>query len=106
MRIVILNQYYAPDEAATAQIAGDLGAHLARAGHDVTAICCDRSYAKPQKRYARREVIDGVNVVRVRTTAFGRGTTIGRVVDYLGFLAGAALQLMRMKSDVVVALTT
>jgi colanic acid biosynthesis glycosyl transferase WcaI len=106
MRIVILNQYYAPDEAATAQIAGDLGAHLARVGHDVTAICCDRSYAKPQKRYARRDVIDGVKVVRVRTTAFGRGTKIGRMIDYLGFLAGAALQLSRRKSDVVVALTT
>src|SRR5580765_2248856 len=104
MRIVILNQYYAPDEAATAQIAGDLGGHLVRAGHDVTAICCDRSYARPQRRYPRREYIDGVNVVRVRTTAFGRGTKIGRILDYLGFLAGAAVKLMTMKSDVVVAL--
>jgi colanic acid biosynthesis glycosyl transferase WcaI len=106
MHIVILNQYYAPDEAATAQIAGDLGAHLAGAGHRVTAICADRSYAQPRKTYPRREVIDNVSVVRVRTTAFGRGTTIGRVIDYVGFVAGAMLQLMKIKSNVVVALTT
>ena len=106
MRIVILNQYYTPDEAATAQIAGDLGAHLAKAGHDVVAICCDRSYARPQHRYPRREVIDGVRVARVHTTAFGRGSRLGRITDYLGFLGGAAIQLMRTRADVVVALTT
>ena len=43
MRIVLLNQYYAPDEAATAQILADLGAGLVYAGHDVTAICSARS---------------------------------------------------------------
>ncbi|MGZ4778979.1 MAG: glycosyltransferase family 4 protein [Thermoanaerobaculia bacterium] len=107
MHILILNQYYAPDEAATAQIAADLGAHLAKVGHDVTAICCDRSYAKPQRRYPRRETIDGVLVKRVRTTAFGRGSKLGRMTDYLGFLVGAALQLLRGRSpDVVIALTT
>jgi glycosyltransferase involved in cell wall biosynthesis len=106
MHVVILNQYYAPDEAATAQIAADLGAHLVRVGYDVTAICCDRSYAKPQKKYPRHEIIDGVKVVRVRTTAFGRGTKIGRIIDYVGFLTGAAMQLVRRKTDVVVALTT
>src|SRR5436305_358387 len=104
MRIVILNQYYAPDTAATAQIAGDLGAHLASAGHDVMAICCDRSYANPGKRYSRRETVDRVNVVRVPTTAFGRGSKLGRIVDYVLFLAGAAIQLLRGESpDVVVA---
>jgi colanic acid biosynthesis glycosyl transferase WcaI len=107
MRIVLLNQYYAPDEAATAQMAADLGAHLAKAGHEVTAICCDRSYAKPQRRYAHRETIDGVFVIRVRTTAFGRGSKLGRIIDYIAFVVGAAFQLLRSKSpDVVVALTT
>jgi colanic acid biosynthesis glycosyl transferase WcaI len=107
MRIAILNQYYAPDEAATAQIAADLGAHLAKAGHEVTAICCDRSYAKPQRRYPRSEMIDGVQVKRVQTTAFGRSSRLGRVTDYLGFVAGAAVRLLRDKApDVVVVMTT
>ncbi len=107
MRVALLNQYYAPDEAATAQMLSDLGAHLAAAGHDVRAVCCDRSYAQPQRRYARRETIDGVRIERVRTTAFGRSWKIGRLADYLGFLIGAAWRLLAgEKPDVVVALTT
>jgi colanic acid biosynthesis glycosyl transferase WcaI len=107
MRIVLLNQYYAPDAAATAQIAADLGAELVRAGHDVHAICCDRSYGQPKRRYSRRETIDGVQIDRVRSTAFGRGSSIGRLTDYATFLSGAARRLLfGPRPDVVVALTT
>jgi colanic acid biosynthesis glycosyl transferase WcaI len=107
VRIALLNQYYAPDEAATAQMLSDLGAHLASAGHDVRAICCDRSYSQPQRRYGRRETIDGVRIERVPTTAFGRSSPIGRLADYVGFLIGAAWRLIAgRKADVVVALTT
>lgn len=107
MRIVLLNQYYAPDEAATAQIAGDLGAHLAAAGHDVVAICGDRSYANPQRRYARNEVIDGVAIYRVSTSAFGRSSKAGRMLDYAGFVFGSVLRLLfGRRPDVVIALTT
>jgi putative colanic acid biosynthesis glycosyltransferase WcaI len=107
MRIVLLNQYYAPDEAATAQIAGDLGAFLAAAGHHVEAICCDRSYANPQRRYVRNEVVDGVSVHRVRTSAFGRSSKTGRMFDYAGFVFGSVVQLLSgRRPDVVIALTT
>lgn len=107
MRIVLLNQYYTPDEAATAQMAGDLGAELVRAGHSVRAICCDRSYGQPKRRYGRRETIDGVAVDRVRSTAFGRSSAIGRLTDYTTFLSGAARRLLvGPRPDVVVALTT
>lgn len=107
MNLTILNQYYAPDEAATAQMAADLGAELMRTGHTVRAICCDRSYGQPKRRYARREAIEGVVIDRVRSTAFGRSSAIGRVTDYVTFLAGAARRLLSApKPDVVVVLTT
>ena len=107
MRIVLLNQYYAPDEAATAQMLADLGASLVAAGHDVTAICCDRSYAQPKRRYPSREAIDGVGIDRVRTTSFGRGSRIGRLIDYATFVFGAARRLLfGPRPDVIVALTT
>ena len=94
MRIVLLNQYYAPDEAATAQLLADVGAGLARAGHQVVAVCSDRSYTDPSRRYATSETIDGVRVERVRTTGFGRGSRAGRMVDYATFLAGAGRRLL------------
>ena len=107
MRILLLNQYYAPDEAATAQVLADLGAALAAAGHSVTAICCNRSYADPAKRYPTREVVDGVRVRRIRTTGFGRRSAAGRMLDYFSFVTGAFLSMLRgERPDVIISLTT
>jgi len=107
VRILLLNQYYAPDEAATAQVLADLGAALAAAGHSVTAICCNRSYADPAKRYPTREVVDGVRVRRIRTTGFGRRSAAGRMLDYFSFVTGAFLAMLRVeRPDVIISLTT
>jgi glycosyltransferase involved in cell wall biosynthesis len=107
MRIVLLNQYYAPDEAATAQILADLGAGLVRAGHEVSAIASSRAYADPARTYAARETVQGVDVRRVPTSAFGRRTRLGRAVDYATFLAGAAARLaLASRPDAVIALST
>jgi colanic acid biosynthesis glycosyl transferase WcaI len=117
-RVVLLNQYFAPDEAATAQMLADLGAELARERREsaaqgeggrfeVVAIASDRSYADPRRRYQRREAIDGVKVERVGTSAFGRTSRIGRSIDYLLFFLGASRKLLfGKKADVIVTLTT
>ena len=106
-RITVLNQYYAPDEAATAQMAADLGEALTAAGHDVVAIASNRGYASRRKRYSRREVIDGVEVQRVWSTALGRGSVLARLIDYGFFLLGAAAKLLLgRRPDVVIVLTT
>jgi glycosyltransferase involved in cell wall biosynthesis len=107
VRIVLLNQYFAPDEAATAQLLADLGEGLAAAGHEVVAVCSRRAYESPELRYPSRETVRGVTVRRVKTTGFGRATATGRSVDYLTFLLGAALALLfRRRPDVVVSLST
>jgi glycosyltransferase involved in cell wall biosynthesis len=107
VRVTLLNQYYAPDEAATAQILADLGARLVSAGHEVAAICSDRSYASPDRRYPRRETLDGVSVRRARATGFGRQRKLGRIADYATFMTGAFFQAMRgPRPDVIVALST
>jgi colanic acid biosynthesis glycosyl transferase WcaI len=106
-RVLLLNQYYAPDEAATAQMAADLGEGLAAAGCEVVAVCGDRSYGDPSKRYPAREVINGVAVRRARTTGFGRGSFLARVADYVTFIAGAKMQLLFGPApDVVISLST
>jgi glycosyltransferase involved in cell wall biosynthesis len=107
LRIVLLNQYYAPDEAASSQLLTDLGTGLAAAGHDVIAICGRRAYADPSLRYASIERIEGVEVRRAWATGFGRGSKAGRLVDYMTFLAGACLRLMTTpKPDLVISLST
>ena len=91
MRIDLLNQYYAPDEAATAQLLTDVGEGLAAAGHQVRAICSNRSYAEPLRTYPRRERRNGVAIRRLPCTGFGRGR--GRILDYLTFFAAAGAAL-------------
>jgi colanic acid biosynthesis glycosyl transferase WcaI len=107
VKIHLLNLYYAPDEAATAQMLADVGAALTAAGHEVTAICSNRSYGDAKRRYPRRDVIDGVRVDRVQGTGFGRESVVGRISDYLTFVAGAVRRLMfGRRPDLVIALTT
>jgi len=107
VRVALLNQYYAPDEAATAQLLSDLGQGLAAAGHEVSAVCCRRSYADPSVRYLAREEVGGVAVRRTWATGFGRGSKAGRLADYLTFLGGAAWRMLRQpRPDVVISLST
>jgi hypothetical protein len=107
MHVVLLNQYYAPAEAATAEFLSDVGRHLARAGHRVTAVCSRRSYPDPSRLYPAAERLDGVSVVRTWTTGFGRDSKLGRLSDYFGFMIGASRVLaLQRDADVVVALTT
>jgi glycosyltransferase involved in cell wall biosynthesis len=108
MRVLLLNQYYHPDVAPTAQLAADLGAALAARGHEVRAVACNRPYASVgDPRLPLRERHRGVEIVRVRSTALGRRSHLLRAVDYATFLAGAtAPVLASARPDVVVALST
>ena len=44
MRILLINQYYPPDTAATGQLLSDVAAALARNGHQVHVLCSTTSY--------------------------------------------------------------
>ena len=107
MRIVLLNQYYAPAEAATAQFLADLAEDLVRHGHRVSVVASRRSYPDPSGLYPSRETRAGVEVRRTWTTGFGRGRALGRMIDYAGFMVGAAGALALQRDvDLVVSLTT
>jgi glycosyltransferase involved in cell wall biosynthesis len=107
MRIVLLNQYYAPAEAATAQFVADLGQRLASEGHRVSVVCSRRSYPDPSCVYPETETINGVFVRRTWTTGFGRNGRLGRMTDYLSFMIGASRVLaLHREADVLVSLTS
>jgi len=106
MRVALLNQYYDPDIAATAQLCSDLGAALAARGHDVTAIASARPYHEGGGWRAPWSRTEGVRVVRVPSTARGRSTKRGRALDYATFVAAAAAPLLLARPEVVVALST
>ena len=74
MRILLLNQTFYPDVAATAQHAHDLARHLVRHGHHVDVIASRSLYGEKGAALPRRETIDGVEVHRVGRSFFGKAT--------------------------------
>lgn len=107
MRILLLNQTFYPDEVATSQYASDLARALAVAGHDVTVLCSAHGYDDPSRRFARREVWNAVQIVRVESTSFGKGAKWRRAADFASFLIACGLRLARLgRFDVIIALTT
>ena len=107
MRVVLINQFYKPDTAATGQLLADLAGNLADRGHDVHVICSRNRYDGGNGDSTAAEGEEGVTVHRVFTTRFGRKALPGRTIDYLSFYVSAAARaLLLPKPDVCVSLTT
>ena len=107
MRILLINQFYKPDTAATGQLLADLADSLAEHGHDVHVICSRHRYDGGKGVLAAVESVEGVAVHRVFTTHFGRKGLLGRTIDYLSFYLCAGWRaLLLAKPDVCVSLTT
>lgn len=99
-RLLVLNQYYAPGVEATGRLLAELCAGLAD-DFDVTVVTGTLPNAGPA-----RERLDGVDVIRVRSTSFARRRPVARAVNYATFLAQALrVALKRGRPDVVLAMT-
>ena len=103
MKILLLNQFFWPDSAATSQLLTDLARGLAEQGHTVYAIAADGDGG-----YAVAEAGDPppVEIHRVKALPFARGS-IGRVLSYLSFYLSAAVRGLTLpRPDLVLTLTT
>ena len=105
--LLFVNQHYYPDFASTGQHLTDLAEYLAAAGYDVSVLCSQGKYLAGSLEVPKEEVHNGVRIHRVRATAFGRGSHLGRLVDYASFyLQALARALGTRHYDYVVTLTT
>jgi glycosyltransferase involved in cell wall biosynthesis len=99
-RLLVFNQYYRPSVEATGQLLADLCGELAR-DFEITVVTGALRNAR-----AGREVRDGVEIVRIRSTAFERRRHWLRAVNYLTFLVQSLrFGLTRDRPDVVLAMT-
>ncbi len=101
MRILLVNQFFWPDSAATSQLLTDVARELSNSGHDVYVACGSSGYA---------DAGDGerpdVHIWRSPTFPFSRGKA-GRLLSYFSFFVTAAVRgLFSPKFDLVVTLTT
>src|SRR5580658_1477471 len=107
MRFLLLNQFYPPDVAPTGQYLHDLARSLVGRGHQVKVLCSCRSY-NGAETFPSHEQMEGVEVVRLPASGFGRRGFLGKIVDYASYygLLCCALISEREKPDVILSLTT
>ena len=102
MRVLLLNQFFWPDSAATSQLLTDLATGLKDIGHEVHVICAAEGYA-----LADASADDpGVIIHRVNSLPFVRGK-LGRALSYASFFVSCAWRgLLMPRVDLVLTLTT
>ena len=105
--ILMLNQAFYPDVVATAQYATDLALALSKMGHKVTVVCSSRGYDDPKVRFPNQESWNGVRIVRVRSSGFGKSSKWRRAADFGTFMTGCILRVWSLRRfDVVIAMTS
>ena len=106
-RLIFINRFFAPDHSATSQILSDLAFDLAGAGREVHCVTSQQIYDDPKAALPQRETINGVDVHRVASTAFGRAALIGRSIDYVSFYRSVrrCLDELVRPRDIVIAKT-
>ncbi len=106
-RVLLVNQYYWPDHASTAQHLSDLAESLAARGYECHVLCSQSRYQPGEPRAASYELNQGVHIHRAAATSLGRRGTWARMTDYLSFFAAAMFKAFLLpRFDVVVTLTT
>ncbi|HMN97274.1 MAG TPA: glycosyltransferase family 4 protein [Phycisphaerales bacterium] len=107
MRVLLINQTYHPDVAATAQHAHDLARHLVAHGHEVEVIASRSLYGHAGAALAAHEVVDGIEIHRVGVSLFGKRGIAARAADFALFYVAASIKSLQVRrADVVVCLTT
>jgi putative colanic acid biosynthesis glycosyltransferase WcaI len=107
MRIILLNQAFYPDHAATAQHAHDLAKHLVAQGHQVAVVASRSIYGSKGASLPKRETIDGIEVHRVGKSIFGKASILARLFDFALFYLLALFKVMTLKRpDVIVPFST
>src|SRR2546427_7234252 len=107
LHVLLLNQYFPPDIAATAKNAALVAKPLAER-HFVTVLAGRPSYDSVERHpfyLFNRQRDANLVIERVGSTAYSRLSMKGRLANYLSYFALAAPRALSMNPDVVLAMT-
>ncbi|WP_222428322.1 glycosyltransferase family 4 protein [Sphingomonas suaedae] len=108
LRLLVLTHYYPPEVNAPASRLSENARAWVRAGHRVTVVTCapnhpqGKLYPGYRNRLFQREVMDGVEVIRVWTWIAANEGFLPRIANYVSYLVSVALQLWRLPSSDIV----
>ena len=109
MKILVLTQVYWPDTVATAQHLADICTDLSKSGHEVTVLTSRFAYENTKEKYPSKESHNGVRVIRLRNTGFGKATVLGRLADFFTFNVLIFFRLLfmgRKQFDMILGMTS
>ena len=107
-RILIIEQHFYPEVAATGQLLLDLCEDLVKVGYQVKVIAGNPTeiYQKEIK-VVRKENFKGIEIVRLRNTRLSKYNMAGRIINYLTFHLSIFFHLIFTQSpDLVIVLST
>lgn len=89
---LIISQVYVPDPASVGQHVADSAAEMARRGYRTIVYTSARGYDDPSRRYASREILDGVEVRRLPLSSFGKSSIAIRLLAQSIFVLQAIVR--------------
>ncbi|HRK30197.1 MAG TPA: glycosyltransferase family 4 protein [Tepidisphaeraceae bacterium] len=88
-RLLIFSQVFVPDPASVGQHVADVAIEMARRGFKVRVYTANRGYDDPTRKYPAREILHGVEVIRLPLSSFGKKTILTRVIGTASFMVQA-----------------
>lgn len=110
MHILFLTDNFPPEGNAPATRTYEHAVRWIEAGHKVTVITCAPNFPEGKvfdgykNSLYQKELMDGINVVRVKTYITANEGFVKRILDYMSFMVTAFIAgLFQKKPDVIVA---
>lgn len=88
---LIISQVYVPDPAALGQYMADAAIEMANRGYHVRVYTARNGYEDATQVYPKREMKDGVEIVRLPFSSFGKGSIKSRLVAQIIFFFQAMI---------------
>lgn len=104
--VLIFTQVYPPDPASVGQHMHDAAAELVRRGRRVRVVTSRRGYDDPSKVYPRREMRDGVEIVRVPLSSFGKRHLVLRALAMALFMVQCAWHGLTTRRPAAILVST
>lgn len=110
MRILFLTENFPPEVNAAATRVYERALYWVKWGHDVTVLTSAPNFPEGKlfpgyaNRWRQREIVDGIEVIRVKTYMTANQGVVLRTLDFMSFMASAFVQgLLVKRPDIVVA---
>jgi putative colanic acid biosynthesis glycosyltransferase WcaI len=110
MRILFLTENWPPETNAAATRVYERAVYWVRWGHEVTILTTAPNFPEGKlfsgyrNDWYRREIVDGISVIRVKTFIAANRGTLWRTLDFMSFMVSAFVTgLFQKRPDVVMA---